>query len=89
MTITFISGIAMKKIPGANFIKQVVDLFREDNDTSISRQQDNSRSAPDTRYGGDSARPAGGSLKGHPSDKARESNIDRYRHPSDFSRSGY
>ena len=76
----------MAKIPGADFIKRVVELFREDADTPVSPAQDPSTSKSRSRLKGHSTNL---SAQSHPSEKARESNIDRYKHPSDFSRTGY
>ncbi len=78
----------MKKFPGSQFIKQVIELFREESSTPPTSQLDKPWSKIGLQSSEESAQKPGNFSKNLPSDKARESNIDRYKHPSDFS-SGY
>ena len=78
----------MKKSPGTRFIDRVIQLFREEADTPSSPEANSSREhRHPSRSGG--AVDRAGAAQDLPSEKARESNIDRYKHPSDCSNLGY
>jgi hypothetical protein len=79
----------MKNFSGAEFMKRVISLFREESGTLPPTQKTFSHSEGDPIFKGDSAQSARDIPKGHASNKSRESNIDRYKHPSDIYKTGY
>ena len=79
----------MKKTTGPSFIQRVMDLFRyEDDEPATNPTQSpierNEHQSPDWHPGNHR------SMREYNSaDKSYESNIDRYKHPSDLHRSGW